>query len=83
MSRLPLTDQSKTAIKPVMADHSVLWEEPLVIRARPLVFPHYLIPVFSSTSKAVHLEIRASFETTMLGRSELVGRDNFRRLAHS
>ena len=38
------------------------------------MFPRWLMPFFSKTSKAVHLEIRASFETVMRGPGELVGR---------
>ena len=64
--------QWNTSIKHVMADHSICWEEPLVIRGRPLNFPRWLMPIFTSTQKSVHLEIRASFETEMLGRGELV-----------
>ena len=66
--------QRKTAIKTVMNDYSVPWNESLVIQGRPLMFPHWLMPIFPGTSKAVHLEIRASFETVTLGRGELVGR---------
>lgn len=66
--------QWKTAIKTVMADYSVPWNESLVIQGRLLKFPHWLMPIFPSTSNKVHLEIRASFETAMLGRGELVGR---------
>ena len=57
-----------------MADCSVTWNERLIIQARPLMFPRWLMPIFSKTSKAVHLEIRASFETVMRGPGELVGR---------
>jgi len=66
--------QRKTAIKTVMADYSVPWNESLVIQGRPMMFPHWLMPIFPGTSKAVHLEIRALFETATLGRGELVGR---------
>ncbi|OAX32286.1 hypothetical protein K503DRAFT_727157 [Rhizopogon vinicolor AM-OR11-026] len=65
--------QWNTAIGTVMADSSVPWNESLVIQGRPLKFPQWLMPIFPSTSKAVHLEIRASFETIMFGRGELVG----------
>jgi hypothetical protein len=66
--------QWNTTVKTAMADCSVTWDEPLIIQARPLMFPRWLMPIFSKTSKAVYLEIRASFETVMLGRGELVGR---------
>jgi len=66
--------QWNTSIKPVMADNGVRWEESLLIRGAPLNFPRWLMSIFPSSWKAVHLEIRASFETTMLGRGELVGR---------
>ncbi|KAG0697663.1 hypothetical protein DFH29DRAFT_1003513 [Suillus ampliporus] len=66
--------QCSTAIKAAMADCSVSWDETLIIRGRPLIFPQWLMPIFSRKSKAVHLEIRASFECgPMLGRGELVG----------
>ncbi|OJA12123.1 hypothetical protein AZE42_06630, partial [Rhizopogon vesiculosus] len=66
--------QWNTTIKTVMVDSSVPWNESLVIQGRPLTFPQWLMPIFPSTSKAVHIEIRASFETVTLGRGELVGR---------
>ncbi|KAG0707995.1 hypothetical protein DFH29DRAFT_561839 [Suillus ampliporus] len=67
--------QWNTAIKATMADCSVSWNETLAIRGRPLMFPRCFIPFFSSTSKTVHIEIRALFECEpMLGRGELVGR---------
>ncbi|OAX32309.1 hypothetical protein K503DRAFT_727146, partial [Rhizopogon vinicolor AM-OR11-026] len=66
--------QWNTAIKTVMVDSSLPWNQSLVIQGRPLMFPQWLMPIIHNTSKAVHLEIRASFETVMLGRGELVGR---------
>ncbi|KAG2747337.1 hypothetical protein P692DRAFT_20819884 [Suillus brevipes Sb2] len=66
--------QWNTAIKAAMADCSVSWNETLTIRGSPLMFPMWLMPIFSSSSKAIRLEIRASFECgQMLGRGELVG----------
>lgn len=63
-----------TAIKAAMADCSVSWNETLIIRGSPLMFPMWLMPIFSSSSKEIRLEIRASFECgRMLGRGELVG----------
>ncbi|KAG2040449.1 hypothetical protein BDR03DRAFT_892384 [Suillus americanus] len=62
-----------TAIKAPMADCSVSWNETLTILGSPLKFPQWLTPFFSRKSKAVHLEIRASFESEpMLGQGELV-----------
>ena len=66
--------QWNTAIKTVMSDHRVSWNECLVIPGLPLMFPHWLMRIFPSTSKAVYLEIRASFETKKVGQDELVGR---------
>lgn len=66
--------QWNTGMKTVMADYSVHWNESLVIQGRPLMFPQWLMHIFPGTSKVVHVEIRASFETAMLGRGELVGR---------
>ncbi|KAG2129172.1 uncharacterized protein EDB93DRAFT_140810 [Suillus bovinus] len=66
--------QWNTAIKPAMADCGVSWNEILTICGSPLMFPMWLMPIFSSSSKEVRLEIRASFECgQMLGRGELVG----------
>lgn len=63
-----------TAIKAATADCSVFWNETLTICGSPLMFPMWLMPIFSSSSKEVRLEIRASFECGgMLGRGELVG----------
>lgn len=63
-----------TTIKAATADCSVFWNETLTISGSPLMFPMWLMPIFSSSSKEVHLEIRASFECGgMLGRGELVG----------
>ncbi|KAG1741961.1 hypothetical protein EDB19DRAFT_687329 [Suillus lakei] len=57
-----------------MTDYSVSWNETITIHGRPLMFPRWLLPIFSRKSKSVHLEIRASFESgPMLGRDELVG----------
>ncbi|KAG1729729.1 hypothetical protein EDB19DRAFT_1913290 [Suillus lakei] len=61
--------QRKTAIKAAMVDCSVSWNETLIIGGRPLRFPRWFMPFFSSTSKAVSLEIYASFE---LNKDELV-----------
>ncbi|OJA10974.1 hypothetical protein AZE42_13247, partial [Rhizopogon vesiculosus] len=66
--------QWNTPIKTVRADCSVPWNESLIIQRRPLMVPQWLKPIFPSTSKTAHLEIRASFETVMLGRGELVGK---------
>lgn len=66
--------QWNTPIKAAMADCSVSWNETLTIRGSPLMFPMWLMPIFSRSSKEVRLEIRASFECgQMLGRGELVG----------
>ncbi|KAG1886618.1 hypothetical protein F4604DRAFT_1278749 [Suillus subluteus] len=66
--------QWNTAIKAPMADCSVSWNDTLTIHASPLKFPRWLMPIFSRKSKAIHLEIRASFESgPMLGQGELVG----------
>lgn len=66
--------QWNTTIRAAMADCSVSWNETLTIRGSPLMFPMWLMPIFSSSSKEVRLEIRASFECgQMLGRGELVG----------
>lgn len=66
-----------TAVKTLMpvVDHSVQvhWNQSLVIQDRPSTFPQWLMSIFSSSSKAVRLEIRASFETVPLGQSELMG----------
>jgi hypothetical protein len=56
-----------------MADHSVPWNETLVIQGRPLIFPRWLMSIVPKQSKVVHLEIRASFEHGCLGRGELLG----------
>lgn len=66
--------QSKTALNVVMADYNVHWDESLTIQGRPLMFPQWLMPIFPRTSKVVRFEIRASFETSMLGQGEIVGR---------
>lgn len=66
--------QWNTTIKAATADCSVSWNETLTIRGSPLMFPMWLMPIFSSSSKEIRLEIRASFECgQMLGRGELVG----------
>jgi hypothetical protein len=67
-------DQWNMAIKTVMADCSVPWNETLLIYGLPLMFPKWLISIFPNALKAVHLEIRATFENEMIGRDELVGR---------
>ncbi|KAG1731286.1 hypothetical protein EDB19DRAFT_1831768 [Suillus lakei] len=66
--------QINTTSKVATTDCSVVWNQTLTIHGRPLKFPRWLMPIFSRKSKAVHLEIRASFESgLMLGRGELVG----------
>ncbi|KAG1731675.1 hypothetical protein EDB19DRAFT_2041699 [Suillus lakei] len=66
--------QWNTAIKAAMANCSIYWNETFTIHARPLTFPLWFMPIFSGKSKAIRLEIRASFECgQMLGRGELVG----------
>ncbi|KAG1725512.1 hypothetical protein EDB19DRAFT_1947052 [Suillus lakei] len=66
--------QINTTSKAATTDCSVVWNQTLTIHGRPLKFPRWLMPIFSRKSKAVHLEIRASFESgLMLGRGELVG----------
>lgn len=66
--------QCNTVSKAAMADCSVDWNQTLIIRGWPLKFPRWLMPIFSRKSKAVHLEVRASFESgPTLGRGELVG----------
>ena len=66
--------QSDTPIKNLMDNDTARWDESLIIEGHSLMFPRWLMPIFPTTSKAVHLEIRASFETAMLGRGELLGR---------
>jgi hypothetical protein len=66
--------QWNTAVKTVMADRSVPWNETLFIYGLPLMFPQRFMPIFPNALKAVHLEIRATFENEMLGQGELVGR---------
>ncbi|OJA21474.1 hypothetical protein AZE42_13335, partial [Rhizopogon vesiculosus] len=65
--------QWNTTVKAAMVDHSVPWNESLVIEGLPLAFPRWIMPIFPSTSKAVQLEIRASFEHGCLGRGDLLG----------
>lgn len=75
--------QCNTTSKAAMADCGVTWNQALTIHGRPLKFPRWLMPIFSRKSKAVHLEIRASFESApMLGRGELVAtfETTFKRL---
>jgi hypothetical protein len=62
-----------TAIKTVMADRRVPWNETLIIPGFPLMLPTWLMPVVPRSSKAVRVEIRASFEHECLGRGELLG----------
>ena len=57
----------------MMADKSVPWNETLVMWARPLMFPRWLMSIFPRKSKTVQFEIRASFEHGCLGRGELLG----------
>ncbi|KAG2064364.1 hypothetical protein BDR04DRAFT_264993 [Suillus decipiens] len=67
--------QCNTTREATMADCSVTWNQTLTIHGYPLKFSRWFIPIFSRKSKAVHLEIRASFESgPMLGQGELVGR---------
>ncbi|OAX32313.1 hypothetical protein K503DRAFT_621951 [Rhizopogon vinicolor AM-OR11-026] len=56
-----------------MVDHSVPWNETLIIWDHLLMFPRWLMPIFPKKSKAVQLEIRASFEHGYLGRGDLLG----------
>jgi hypothetical protein len=56
-----------------MADHSVPWNENLIIQGRPLIFPRWLMPIVPKKSKVVHFEIRAPFEHGCLGRGVLLG----------
>lgn len=73
--------QWNTAIKAAMDDCSVSWNETLTIRGSPLMFPMWLMPIFSSSSKEIRLEIRASFECgQVLSRGELVGTVQLKRL---
>ncbi|OJA12120.1 hypothetical protein AZE42_06633 [Rhizopogon vesiculosus] len=65
--------QWNTAVKAAMVDHSVPWNETLAMWAQPLMFPRWLMAIFPKKSKAVQLEIRASFEHGCLGRGELLG----------
>lgn len=60
----------KTTTKAAMADCSVSWNETLTIHGCPLTFPPCLMPIFSRKSKAIHLELCASYES---GHTELVG----------
>jgi hypothetical protein len=62
-----------TAIRTVMADRSVPWNETLVILGFPLMLPTWLMPIAPRSSKGVRFEIRASFEYECLGRGELLG----------
>ncbi|KAG2747343.1 hypothetical protein P692DRAFT_20819889 [Suillus brevipes Sb2] len=56
-----------------MTDCSVAWNQTLTIHGWLLKFPRWLMPIFARKSKAVHLEVRSSFESgPMLGRGELV-----------
>jgi hypothetical protein len=56
-----------------MADRSVPWNETLIILGFPSMLPTWLMPIVPRSSKAVHFEIRASFEYECLGRGELLG----------
>ncbi|OJA09027.1 hypothetical protein AZE42_09026, partial [Rhizopogon vesiculosus] len=60
--------QWNTAVKLAMVDHSVPWNETLIIWDHPLMFPRWLMHIFPKKLKAVQLEIRASFEHGCLGR---------------
>ncbi|KAG1764549.1 hypothetical protein EDD22DRAFT_951634 [Suillus occidentalis] len=69
-----LHGQCNTICKAPMADCSVAWNQTLTINGWPLKFPRWLMPIFTRKFKAVHLEVRSSFESgPMLGRGELVG----------
>lgn len=60
--------------KAAMTNRTIVWNQTLTIHGWPLKFPRWLMPIFSRKSKAVHLEVRASYESgPMLGRGELVG----------
>ena len=66
--------QWRTPIQIVTANHSVHWNESLIIQGRPLTFLQWLIPVLPDTSTTLQVEIRASFETEMVGRGDLIGK---------
>lgn len=60
--------------KAAMTNRTIVWNQTLTIHGWPLKFPRWLMPIFSRKSKAVHLEVRASYESgPMLGRGEPVG----------
>ncbi|KAG1764540.1 P-loop containing nucleoside triphosphate hydrolase protein [Suillus occidentalis] len=62
--------QWNTTTKATTADCSVSWNESLTIHGRPLIFPPSLMPIFPGKSKAIHVELCASYES---GPSELLG----------
>ncbi|KAG1778924.1 P-loop containing nucleoside triphosphate hydrolase protein [Suillus placidus] len=62
--------QWSTTTKAATANYTVSWNETLIINGRSLTFPPCLMPIFSGKSKAILLELRASYES---GPSELVG----------
>ncbi|KAG1731274.1 P-loop containing nucleoside triphosphate hydrolase protein [Suillus lakei] len=59
-----------TTMKAAMADCSISWNETFTIHAHPLMFLPCFVSIFFGKSKAIRLEIRASYES---GPSELVG----------
>ncbi|KAG1869933.1 hypothetical protein F4604DRAFT_1926717 [Suillus subluteus] len=52
-----------TTIKAAEADYSVSWNETLNIHAPSLKFLQWFMSIFSPTSKKIHLEIRALYES--------------------
>lgn len=62
--------QWNTTTKATTADCSVSWNETLTIHGRPLMFPPCLMPIFFGKSRAIHVEVCASYES---GPSELLG----------
>lgn len=62
--------QWNTTTEATTADCNVSWNETLTIRGRPLMFPPSLMPIFPGKSKAIHVELCASYES---GPSELLG----------
>lgn len=62
--------QWNTTTKATAPDCSVSWNETFTIHGHPLLSPLRLMPIFSRKSKAIHLELHASYES---GPSEYVG----------
>ncbi|KAG2053326.1 P-loop containing nucleoside triphosphate hydrolase protein [Suillus hirtellus] len=62
--------QWNTTTKATAPDCSVSWNETFTIHGRPLMFSPCFMPIFSRKSKAIHLELHASYES---GPSECVG----------